>query len=55
MHVYLDKHRDARNCSYIRLDKPEYSTHHGDECKKLNKKQKKIFKSYDRFMEETVY
>lgn len=20
MHIYLDKHRDARNCGYIRLD-----------------------------------
>lgn len=43
MHVYLDKHRDSRNCSYIRLDKAEYSTHHGDDCKKLTKKQKKDF------------
>lgn len=28
VHVYHDKSRNPRKCSYIRLDKPEYSDHH---------------------------
>lgn len=28
VHVYHDKSRNKRRCSIIRLDKPEYSTHH---------------------------
>ena len=42
VHVYLDKTRDKRNCAYIRLDKPEYCTHH-KEGKHLDRKQKKEF------------
>ena len=30
IHVYHDKTRNPKNCSYIRLDKCEYSTHHKD-------------------------
>ena len=29
MHVYHDKTRNPKKCSYIRLDKAEYSQHHG--------------------------
>lgn len=29
VHVYHDKTRDPKRCSYIRLDKAEYLTHHG--------------------------
>lgn len=28
VHVYHDKSRNKRRCSIVRLDKPEYSTHH---------------------------
>ena len=28
MHVYHDKTRNRQKCSYVRLDKAEYSTHH---------------------------
>jgi len=28
MHVYHDKHLSSKKCSYIRLDKAEYSPHH---------------------------
>lgn len=30
LHVYHDKTRDPKKCSYVRLDVPEYSTHHGE-------------------------
>lgn len=30
LHVYLDKTRNPKNCSYIRLDKAEYAKHHKD-------------------------
>lgn len=29
LHVYHDKTRNPRKCSYVRLDTPEYSIHHG--------------------------
>ena len=28
LHVYRDGIRDSKHCIYVRLDKPEYSTHH---------------------------
>lgn len=43
VHVYLDKTRDPKNCAVVRLDKAEYSTHHGEPVVKMNKKQKKEF------------
>lgn len=30
VHVYHDKTRNPRKCSYVRLDMPEYSYHHSD-------------------------
>lgn len=42
VHVYHDKTKDKRNCSVVRLDKAEYSTHHGEPVK-LNKQQKRQF------------
>lgn len=42
VHVYLDKTRNKKNCAYVRLDKPEYCTHHKD-GKTLDKKQKEEF------------
>ena len=42
VHVYLDKTRNKKNCSFVRLDKPEYCTHHKD-GKPLNRKQKTEF------------
>ena len=30
VHVYHDKSRNPNKCSYIRLDRAEYSTHHKD-------------------------
>ena len=42
VHVYLDKTRNKKNCSFVRLDKPEYCTHHKD-GKPLNRKQKEEF------------
>lgn len=30
MHIYHDKTRDPKKCSYVRLDEPSYSTHHSD-------------------------
>jgi len=42
VHVYLDKTRNPKNCAFVRLDKPEYCTHHKD-GKKMNKQQKKEF------------
>lgn len=44
VHVYHDHTRNPRECSYIRLDIPEYSTHHGkDKNKVMNKKVKDQF------------
>ena len=42
VHVYLDKTRNKKNCAYIRLDVPEYCTHHKD-GKHLSRKQKEEF------------
>lgn len=42
LHVYHDKTRNPKKCSYIRLDKAEYSKHHKD-GKKLNDKLKREF------------
>ena len=42
VHVYLDKTRNKKNCSFVRLDKSEYCTHHSD-GKPLNRKQRKEF------------
>ena len=40
IHVYHSPARNPRECSYIRLDKPEYSPHHkGFKNKPLTKKQ----------------
>ena len=41
MHIYHDKTRNPKKCSYIRLDKAEYSDHH--ELIRLSKKLKKQF------------
>lgn len=44
LHVYHDKTRDPRKCSYIRLDKAEYSDHHSRPSLPLpNKKAKQAF------------
>lgn len=43
MHVYHDRTRNKRKCSYIRLDKAEYSTHHKAPSPKLPKKAKQEF------------
>lgn len=43
VHVYLDKTRNPNNCAVVRLDCPEYSTHHGYQVVKMNKKQKREF------------
>lgn len=43
LHVYWDSTRNPRKCSYIRLDKPEYSDHHGEVSKPLPKECKKQF------------
>lgn len=37
VHVYLDKSRSKKNCSYVRLDRPAYL--HNHDSKKMNKKQ----------------
>lgn len=42
LHVYHDKTRNPRKCSYIRLDKPAYSEHHKN-GKKLPRDLKKEF------------
>lgn len=42
IHVYPNTKRNPRECSYIRLDKPEYSNHHKHN-KKMSKKLKKQF------------
>lgn len=42
VHVYLDKTRNPKNCSYVRLDKCEYSTYHKD-SKKMTRNQKEQF------------
>lgn len=42
VHVYLDHTRDPKECAYIRLDKPEYSSHHSN-GKTLKSNQKKEF------------
>lgn len=43
VHVYLDKTRDPRKCAVVRLDRAEYSTHHGEPVVKMNKNQKREF------------
>lgn len=43
LHVYHNKSRNKKECSYIRLDKPEYSDHHKNSNLKLNKTQKNEF------------
>lgn len=48
VHVYHDKTRDETKCSYIRLDKAEYSPHHDSKGNKtdnkpLSKKLKREF------------
>lgn len=43
VHVYLDKTRDSRKCAVVRLDRAEYSTHHGEPVVRMNKRQKKEF------------
>lgn len=43
VHVYLDKTRDPSKCAVVRLDRAEYSTHHGEPVVRMNKKQKKEF------------
>lgn len=43
MHVYHDKTRDPKKCSYVRLDLPQYSTHHGEESLPLPKDVKEKF------------
>lgn len=42
LHVYLDKSRNPRDCAYVRLDKPEYATHHKN-GKRLTGKYKDDF------------
>lgn len=42
MHVYHNKNRNPKECSYIRLDKVAYSEHHRDN-KELPRKLKKQF------------
>lgn len=42
LYVYLDKTRNPKNCSYVRLDAAEYSPHHKD-GKRLKGKQKSEF------------
>lgn len=41
LHVYLDKTRNPKNCAYVRLDDPTYSTHH--DSVPMNKQQKAAF------------
>ena len=43
LHVYHDSTRDIRKCSYIRLDRAEYSDHHSMPSPKLPKQVKKEF------------
>ena len=43
VHVYLDKTRDPRKCAVVRLDKAEYSTHHGEPAVRMDKEQKREF------------
>lgn len=43
VHVFFDRTRDKRKSVVIRLDKAEYSHHHGDPTRKLNKKEKEQF------------
>ena len=42
MHVYHNKTRNPKECSYIRLDAPEYSTHHKDNIPLSNKLKKEF-------------
>ena len=42
LHCYHSKERNPRECSFIRLDKPEYTDFH-KQNKKLDRKQKKEF------------
>ena len=41
LHIFHDKTRNPKRCSYVRLDKPEYAPHHDEVC--LTKKQKDEF------------
>ena len=43
VHVYWDKSRSPRKCSYVRLDKAEYSDHHKQPSKPLPRQVKKVF------------
>ena len=43
VHVYWDKSRSLRKCSYVRLDKAEYSDHHKQPSKPLPRNVKKVF------------
>ena len=43
LHVYHDRSRNPKRCSYIRLDKAEYSDHHEQPSAPLPKKVKDKF------------
>ena len=44
VHVYHDHTRNLRKCSYVRIDTPKYSTHHGkDKIIYLDRKLKEEF------------
>ena len=43
VHVYWDRSRIPRRCSYVRLDMAEYSDYHKQPSKPLPKQVKKVF------------
>lgn len=43
VHVYHDKTRNPRKCSVVRLDKAEYSSHHGVPVVRMPRSVKKQF------------
>lgn len=43
LHVYHDSTRDKNKCSFVRLDRPEYSDHHKEPSMKLPRVVKKKF------------
>lgn len=43
VHVYRGSDFDSGDCTYIRLDKPEYSQHHNKPVIELSKKEKEAF------------
>jgi len=47
MHVYHDKTLNSKKCSYVRLDKAEYSTHHKDNVPLPSKLKKQFLKVMD--------